>query len=246
MVFSDLMRACGLNPNSDTGTFSYHLSVLLDSNIIIRKDNEYQLTNFGNTISDIIDSLQRESAFLLKGVESNEGGERMAEKIESKWLEQAYLGGQYGLIMGPTQPHEPAPWEKKENPEDEVFDKWERELPQLDVPPPSFVGHVLGFEKDGIKLGSIHVRFSKKRIDGTRKAEVRGVYTKDNDYRKAGITRSSMLRQMMEEFLRQAKEHKVQSIEMEWVDAEDEDLTMILKELGFERYQTTYKMRKAI
>lgn len=51
MLFSDLMRACGLNPNSDTGTFSYHLSILLDSDIVVKKDNEYQLTDFGNKTS---------------------------------------------------------------------------------------------------------------------------------------------------------------------------------------------------
>jgi len=243
MVFSDLIRACGLNPNYDTGNFSYHLSVLLDSNIIIRKGNEYQLTNFGNNIADIIDSLQRESAFLLKGMEQNKGGERMTGKIDTRWLGQADLLGQYGLIMGPLGP---APHEKWESPEDDIFDRWGRELPQLDMPPPSFFGHALGFEKDGIKLGSIHIRFNRKSMDRTRRVEVLGIFTKDNDYRKVGITRSTLLRQMMEELLRQAEEHKVQSIEMEKVDAEDEDLTMVLKELGFERYQTTYKMRKAI
>jgi len=248
LAFSELMRACRLNPNYDTGTFSYHLSVLLDSNIILRKDNGYQLTKFGSTIAGFIDALQRESAFLLKTLEPNKGGEGMAGKIESRWLGQADLSGQYGLIMGPieTTPPVKTPYEIEKGPEVEVFSKWERTLPQLDIPPPSFVGHVLGFEKDGIKLGSIHVRFSKRRSDGTRRAEVIGIYTKDNDYRKAGMVRSSMLRQMMEEFLRQAKEHKVQSIELEKVDAEDEDLTMVLKELGFERYQTTYLMRKTI
>lgn len=244
MLFSELVRACGLDPNSDTGTFSYHLSVLLDSNIIVKKDNEYQLTVFGNTLADLINLLQRESAFLLRAVEPSIGGDRMAGKIESRWLGQDDLYGQYGLIMGP--PLETTHHEKWERPEDDVFNGWERALPQLDIPAPSFIGHVLGFEKDGIKLGSIHVRFSTKSLDGTRRAEVLGIYAKDNDYRMAGITRSSMLHQMMEEFLRQAKESKTQSVEMVKVDAEDEDLTMVLKELSFERCQTTYMMRKTI
>lgn len=47
-------------------------------------------------------------------------------------------------------------------------------------------------------------------------------------------------------FLRQARDQKVQSVEIERVDADDEDLTMVLKELGFARYQTMYMMRRTI
>jgi len=243
MFFAEVMRASGLDPNFDTGPFSYHLSVLLDSRIVEKVDNMYQLTGFGNTIANIVGILKRESKFLLETDEVSKGGERMAGKIEYKWLCQADLLGQYGLILGPPGSVPPEKWER---PEDKVFDGWEKELPQLDMPPPSFFGYVIGFEKDGIKLGSIRVRFSKKSLDGTRRAEVLGIFTKDNDYREAGITRGSMLQKMIEEFLRQVKEHKTQSVELEKVDAEDEELVMVLKEFGFERYQTTYAMQKTI
>lgn len=89
MVFSEVMRACGLNPNYDSGPFYYHLSVLLDSNIVEKRSNKYQLTQFGNTIADFIGTLQRESAFLLKANEP-QGGERM-EKTQSKRLGQAVI-----------------------------------------------------------------------------------------------------------------------------------------------------------
>jgi len=167
--------------------------------------------------------------------------------IEARWLSQDDSGsGMYGIIIGPSK-LKPIPPEQPEVEERlDEFRRWQRILPQLDVPPPSFIGHVLGFEKDSVKFGSMHVRFFTRQATGMATAQILGIYTVDNNYRKVGITRSSMLRQMMEEFLRQAKEHKTQSVEIEKVDAEDEDLTMILKELDFARYQTTYAMRRTI
>ena len=100
LSFTEVMRASGLDPNSDTGPFSYHLSVLLDSRIVAKADNKYQLTSFGNTTANIIGSLERESRFLLKIDEASEGGERISGKIESKWLGATDLNGQYGLILG--------------------------------------------------------------------------------------------------------------------------------------------------
>jgi hypothetical protein len=251
MVFSDLMRACGLDPNFDTGNFSYHLSVLLDSNIVVKKENEYQLTTFGNTIANFLDSLQRESAFLLKTLEPRKGGEGMMANIEAGWLSQADMEDGSWWFYRPMKSQF---WEMKKEellpsePADEPheFYNWERTLPQPNVPLPNFFGYFLGFKKDGIKLGAIHVRFCKRVATGMTTAQILGLFTVDNNYRDTGISRISMFRQMMEEFLRQAKEHKTQSIEMEKVDAEDEDLTSVLKELGFERYQTTYMMQKII
>lgn len=98
--FTEVMRASGLDPNFDTGPFTYHLSVLLDSQIVEKADNKYQLTSFGNTTANIIGSLERESKFLLKIDEVSEGGERMSGKIESRWLGTTDLNGQYGLILG--------------------------------------------------------------------------------------------------------------------------------------------------
>lgn len=139
MSFTEVMRASGLDPNFDTGPFTYHLSALLDSRIVEKVDNKYRLTNFGNTIATLMKSLERESAFLLKIDQANKGGERMIGKIELKWLGPVDLDGQYGLIMH-GEPIEPAPWEKEKRPEDEVFSRWERTLPEPDMPAPSFIG----------------------------------------------------------------------------------------------------------
>ncbi len=244
MMFSELMRESGLNPNYDTGPFYYHLSILLDSCIIEKKGDEYRLTTFGDTIASFIDSLQRESAFLLKTEKPKIRGEKRMKEIEAKWLSQDDIkDGVYGIVAGPV---EPRPDEVL--PEDPQFNNWQETLPMLEMPPRSFFGHILGFEKDGAKLGSIHVRFCYRRKPEARgaTAQILGIYTVDNNYRKIGLTRSSLLQHMMEEFLRQFKENHGQSVEIDIVNAEDEDLVNVLKKLGFERCLTTYMMRTTI
>lgn len=64
--------------------------------------------------------------------------------------------------------------------------------------------------------------------------------------RQACLTRASVLREMMEEFANQCNSHHAQTIIVDRPNAEDEDLIKIHKELGYERYMTTYLMRTAI
>lgn len=65
--FSELMQASGLNPNSDTGQFNYHLGELTRRNIIMKADNVYLLTQFGFKVAKLLDMLERESSLLLFG-----------------------------------------------------------------------------------------------------------------------------------------------------------------------------------
>ena len=100
MIFSDVMRVCGLNPNHDTGPFFYHLSILSDAGIIEKIGSEYRLTSFGDTIASFIDSLRRESTFLLESEEPKKGGEPRMGKIEAKWLTQPEARhGEYGILL---------------------------------------------------------------------------------------------------------------------------------------------------
>ncbi len=64
MIFSDVMRACGLDPNRDTGPFYYHLSMLTDVGLLEKTNDKYQLTDLGHTVATLINTLQRESQFL--------------------------------------------------------------------------------------------------------------------------------------------------------------------------------------
>jgi len=256
MTFSDVMRACGLNPNCDTGPFFYHLSVLSDSGIVEKKGNDYQLTGLGRTIATLIDSLEREGAFLLKTDKPREGGQREVEKITAKWLRQSEVRhGEYGILLGgpkkPSLKPEESPHAVPEDkPRLQDFGKWIESLPRLEIPPPDFFGHILGFEKNGVKLGSMHIRLAIGARKGTERvmaiARILSIWVLADGYRQIGETKASALRQMMEEFTKQARDHHVQTILVDAINAEDEDLVNVLKQLGYERYLTTYMMRATI
>ncbi len=258
MIFSDVMRACGLNPNYDTGPFYYHLSMLMDAGLVEKIDSEYRLSDPGGIISTLICTLQRESEFLLKPKQKarKEGKKRMS-KIEAKWLTQTEAQhGEYGILMGgpskpPIKPKPQTPLEDR--PKHKQMLEWRDSLPKLEIPVeaiPYLSGHVLGFEKEGIKLGSIHIRLSTGNERGTKRvitlANIMSINVVEQNCRRIGETRTSVLRQMIEEFTKRAKENHIQTIVVERANADDEDLINVLKELGYERYLTTYLMRITI
>ncbi len=256
MIFSDIMRACGLNPNHDTGPFFYHLSMLSGAGMVEKKGNEYRLTSFGNTIAAFVESLHRESRFLLDSEEPEKGSGRRLGDIQAHWLAQQEAGhGEYGILWGgprrpPLKPEETPYAAPEDKPKHEELWEWIESLPKLTSPPAGFSGYVLGFEKNGVKLGSIHARLSTGSEIGTRKviaiAKILTISVLSQGCKEIKETRASVIRQMMEEFTRQAREHHVQTIVVERASAEDEDLINVLKELGYERYMTTYLMRTTI
>ena len=75
--FTELMKASGLNPNFDTGQFTYHLSELMNRGIVLKEQEKYRLTKFGFKLARILSMVERECSFLLK--ESPEGGDRRME-----------------------------------------------------------------------------------------------------------------------------------------------------------------------
>jgi len=85
--FSEIMRICGLNQNYDTGPFAYHLSRLLDLNVIEKAEESYRLTEFGRKIAEFISTVERESLLLLETHQTNLGGEEAKMKeIKAKRL----------------------------------------------------------------------------------------------------------------------------------------------------------------
>jgi hypothetical protein len=245
MIYSEVMRTCGLDPNYDTGPFNYHISVLLDSNLIKKEQNRYQLTNLGEIIARFILTIQRECRFLLKTEKEKEVKKQM-EKIESKWLNQEDINKQeHGFIAGPVK----TPLvEKKEEytQERQKFYNLQKKIPQLEVPPPSFFGHTIGYEKNAVKLGSIHLRFHVRSATNIATAQILGIYTVDNNYKKIGETRQSLLRKMMNELLEQLQENGTEQVEIDRAYSEDQDLVNVLKDLDFKRISTSYLMRKTI
>jgi len=71
--FSELMEASGLDPNSDTGQFQYHLNELVRRDIILRAENGYDLTKFGFKLSKLLDTIERECSFLLSEAKGHVG-----------------------------------------------------------------------------------------------------------------------------------------------------------------------------
>jgi len=93
--FSEAMVRCGLDPNFDAGLFCYHLSELLNSQVVSKTDRVYGLTRFGKKLSGIIETLERECAFLIK--EEIKLGERRVDEKEDllEEAEQLYKNKKY-------------------------------------------------------------------------------------------------------------------------------------------------------
>jgi len=87
MRFSQLLASCDLDYDHDTGYFNYHLSELINRQIVEKNGNAYRLTGFGQKIADMLSSLERECSFLL--VERTEGGERnmVSQDVETEWID---------------------------------------------------------------------------------------------------------------------------------------------------------------
>ncbi len=255
MIFSDVMRACGLNPNHDTGPFFYHLSLLTDAGLVEKRESEYSLTCLGSTVTTLINTLQRETEFLLgqEPMPERGGGKRMSD-IQARWLGKTEAQhGEYGILLGGPRRPSAGP-EASAKPEDKHKHKelveWRESLPKIEIPVEVSSGHVLGFEKDGFKLGCIHVRFTTGSEIGTTRvvslAQILSINVLGGNCQRIRSGRASVIRQMMEELTNLAREHNVHTIVVQRANADDKDLIRILKEMGYERYMTTYLMRSTI
>ena len=253
MGFSEIMRICGLNPNYDTGPFFYHLSNLSDFNIIEKTDGGYGLTEFGRKIAKFIAIVERESAFLIKSPQANMGGEKATMKdIESKWLtDEEFLTGEYGIILGGPSPP------PKLQPHLSELESWMQSLPAIGFfEAPGFKTNVLGFEKDGKKLGCICVRLaigavtarfarSEEDLAKTRGlAFLRRMSVNGKACKEVGETRACVIKKMMMGFEEMAREHSIETIVFVDLLADDEETVNTLKEMGYERVFTKYYMRK--
>jgi hypothetical protein len=71
--FSDLMLNCGLDPGSETGLFLYHLSKLMEQDLVKKRYGKYESTERGDEASRLLRSLAH--PYINSQVE--EGGEKM-------------------------------------------------------------------------------------------------------------------------------------------------------------------------
>jgi hypothetical protein len=72
-AFSNLMLDCGLDPNSETGLFLYHLSKLVEGGFVEKGDGKYGLTQRGESTSRLLRSLPQ--PYVNSQIEK--GGEKM-------------------------------------------------------------------------------------------------------------------------------------------------------------------------
>ncbi|MBO3803948.1 MAG: GNAT family N-acetyltransferase [Candidatus Brockarchaeota archaeon] len=59
------MQASGLDPNSDTGQFNYHLGELAKKGMVSKDGGAYRLTQFGFKVAKVLETLEREYCFLV-------------------------------------------------------------------------------------------------------------------------------------------------------------------------------------
>jgi len=92
-TFSGIMVSCGLNPNFDSGLFYYHLSELIESQIIEKDGDVYCLTDFGRAILKILKTLESErSSFLIeKEGKVHKKVKKMEKKVEIFPVEKSDL-----------------------------------------------------------------------------------------------------------------------------------------------------------
>lgn len=91
--FSELMKASGLNPNFDTGQFTYHLSELVKRGMIIKDEDHYGLTQFGYKLSKILDTVERECSFLFK-----QKKERSEQKMKNDFQIRKYVDSDFDQV----------------------------------------------------------------------------------------------------------------------------------------------------
>jgi len=83
MRFSQLLASCDLDYDHDTGHFYYHLSELMDKRIVEKVADIYHLTEFGQKVAMILDSLEKECSFLFTA--NPEEVPRSERRLETEW-----------------------------------------------------------------------------------------------------------------------------------------------------------------
>lgn len=85
MRFSQLLSSCDLDYDHDTGHFYYHLSELMDKRIVEKVADVYHLTEFGQKVAKILDSLEKECSFLFPEGNLWEEPRPKRRSLETEW-----------------------------------------------------------------------------------------------------------------------------------------------------------------
>jgi len=228
-VFSELMRECGLNPNFDAGHFSYHLSVLMDQNIVIKKENRYIMTEPGFKLSTIIKTLDKECDFFLK--KEDKPDDEVVD-FEVKWAKKKEWE-KYG-IAGDLK--EAAQRQRLSKDEEEKM--WKFRLKEEII--------VALRHEETLGWMRVHAGIGADLKERRLLTPIRNIASIDDIILfAAGKERAQVARKMIEMFLTEA-EKKDATLVTANIDAEDEEVVSAFKSCGFERTGINYNMSKKL
>ncbi|MHA2358466.1 MAG: winged helix-turn-helix domain-containing protein, partial [Candidatus Heimdallarchaeaceae archaeon] len=104
LTYLELLISTGLEPDRHHGWFDYHLKVLLDEGILTKEDDQYLLTNYGEGISRLLDSIKGESQRIF-GREVNRLKERIKMRSKAPIITmEEIVGGKMTIVLDPHQP----------------------------------------------------------------------------------------------------------------------------------------------
>jgi len=243
LSFSDLMLACGLNPNFDTGQFCYHLSELTENGIVSKKADRYFLTDLGYRVTKVLKMMNSECSLPPKHFNRSKVSKevRKLEEWTTRWQTEEEGKKREGKILSfdIEKTEDRIPLEKQLK--TEKFKKWTEKIP---VPSAYLV------ERNGERLGELILDFRKQDVIELIKADKEKIPRVVSTIHEVGALtfkedRARVIKTMLDRFLAEAEENAAEVMRVEVPD-EDQAYLDALKDLGFEKLGTLHLMQKII
>lgn len=262
MRFSELLASCSLDYDHDAGHFYYHLSELMNKQIVKKVGNTYCLTELGSKIAEMLSSIETECSFLFG--KRSKGGEREMDirKIETGWIEfgelvpiphslrfikeTGFLGQFPEKTCFPTKG-----WdfrnELPDGPERRRLTEFEEEFRSWRGP-----RTFMAKDKDMI-LGWAVISYrvawripEKERGDSEIFARTSIVIESLAVAPWTKADRKEVALSLLKELLSFARQKRADKIQLMNVNADDSAVIEVLRESGFERVATNYLMKKTL
>lgn len=241
--FSDLMRTCGLDPDHDSGLFVYHLSQLIDLGLVERVGEGYRLTDFGERISELVSTVERESAFLIERIpkEKKEVTEVKGD-ISIEWFEFDKMV-QQGILYETEEDFVPK-MSQEQRRIYEVAKQWPKANKYLvalkDERPMAHLRIELKYHITAECEKARRPVRAVKAVEPHLEIEDLGLRTTEAVDREKAVT---ALLEIVED---EGRDIGVKKIWVYQVNADDKAVVSALKERGFQRFATTYIMTKEL
>ena len=263
MGFSQLLAACGLDYDHDTGQFCYHLSELIRRGLVEKTNQNYRLTPLGSKVAGILEGLDKECSSLfaetarrgeIKMEEREmEGGEMQAEWVEYGKEVQFEKRTEKGRMRADFHTR-PALLRKriaKELPEGTEKDKLLRFLDRTE----SWKGPMTVLIKDqdvplawAVVNSRIFWGDKPDKETGKPRAFAKTSLRAENitidPWTRTGRKQAAL--RLFDELLDKARQMGADTVQLTGVTSEDSSTIQALRELGFQRTATSYNMSKTL